>query len=71
MVVITGLFESLSDAGKRIIRFGTTDTLLMVEAASSARRAQCPRCAHMAAPAGMAGTGASPAPGPVWAERSV
>ena len=46
MVVIPGLSESLSAVGKRIVRFDTTEALLSVEAASSARRAQCPTCSH-------------------------
>jgi hypothetical protein len=37
---------SLGAARKRIIHFDTTDKLLSVEAASSARRAQCPTCLH-------------------------
>jgi transposase len=46
MVFVPGLSESLGAAGKRIIHFDTTDTLLSVEAASSARRARCPTCLH-------------------------
>jgi hypothetical protein len=46
MVVVPGLSESLGAAGKRIIHFDTTDALLSVEAASSARRARCPTCLH-------------------------
>lgn len=46
MVVIPGLSESLSAVGKRIVRFDTTEALLSVEAASSARRARCPTCSH-------------------------
>jgi transposase len=44
MVVVPGLSESLGAVGKRIIRFDITDTLLAVEAASSAQRAKCPTC---------------------------
>lgn len=46
MVVISGLSESLSAVGKRIVHFETTETDLSVEAASSLRWAQCPRCSH-------------------------
>ncbi len=46
MVVIPGLSESLGAVGKRIIRFDTTESSFSVEAASSSRRAQCPKCSH-------------------------
>lgn len=44
VVFIPGLSESLRAVDKRITNFDTTDAVLSVEAASSARRAQCPRC---------------------------
>ena len=46
MVVVPGLSESLCAVGKRIIRFDITETLLSVEATSSVRRANCPRCSR-------------------------
>ena len=46
VVVIPGLSESLRAADKWITKLDTTDTVLSVEAASSAQRAQCPGCSH-------------------------
>jgi transposase len=46
MVVVPGLSESLGAVGKRIVRFDITDTLLSVDATSSAYRAKCPTCSR-------------------------
>src|ERR1700685_1531737 len=46
MVVVPGLSESMDAIGKRIIRLDVIDSMLAVEAASSAQRARCPTCSH-------------------------